>query len=150
MLSPSLERYLLEIYKKSMTQEEIKIGELSKTLNAPLKKTIQALQRLHFQKFLVYSAYQPIMITEKGIAMAKYLQSKDLILEEFLEILLFPKECNEERETMQQYFSEEAIECFERFVIFIKQYPEITNRYKVFSKRKLKTRLLEPKPEEQV
>lgn len=132
----------------SEKEEEIKSSEIAKVLNIPLKKTVQALQRLHFQKYIVYSAYQPLQITEKGKQMALYLASKDLVLEEFLNIIQLPDHCQEEKEAMHQYLSYEALECIERFVIFVKQYPEIMNRYRLFNKRKLKMRMLEQKPED--
>ncbi|MGL5675344.1 MAG: metal-dependent transcriptional regulator [Cellulosilyticaceae bacterium] len=150
MLSSSLEKYLMTIYGMAIKEEELKCADISKALNAPLKKTIQALQRLHYQKFIVYLAYQPLTITEKGKEMARFLISRDALMEEFGEILQLPKGTEEEAEMMKQYLTYETLETIERFVAFNRQYPEVVNRYRLFCKRKLKNRLLERAPEEEI
>lgn len=132
----------------AMRDEEIKCSELAKAVNVPLKKAIQALQRMHYQKYIVYLAYQPLTITEKGKEMARFLISRDALMEEFISLLQLPDRTEEEKDTIKQYLSPETLECIERFVAFNRQYPEVMNRYKLFCKRKLKNRLLETPPEE--
>lgn len=149
MLSSSLEQYLIHIYEMTRQGTEIKSGELTSELNMPLKKTIQALQRMHYQKYIVYLAYQPITITDKGKEMARYLVSRNELIDEFLELLQITEHKQEESEAMKQYLSKESLECIDRFVCFVKQYPEITNRYKLYSKRKMRTKILELAPEEE-
>lgn len=148
MLSPSLEQYLIHIYELSEQNIEIKSSELTVAVNMPLKKTIQALQRMHFQKYIIYLAYQPITITDKGKEMARYLLSRNALIEEFLDILQITEHREEEKEAMKQYLSQESLEAIDHFVCFVKQYPEIIARYKVYSKRKMRTKILEPLSEE--
>ncbi len=149
MLSSSLEQYLRRIYQMTENGEEIKSSELARTLNVPLKKTIQALQRMHYQKYIVYIAYQPIIMTDKGKEMAKFLISRDALLDEFVKIVQLPKLQEENEEMMRQSLSYEMLEAIEYFVAFNHQYPEVGTRYRLFYKRKLKTRLLEPMPDEE-
>lgn len=146
MLSSSLEDFLIIIYKMANNGEELKSSEISKALNMPLKKTIQALQRMHYQKYVVYLPYQPLTITDKGKEMAEYILSRDELLEEFLNILQIT-ENEDEKLAMRQYLSYESLEAIERFVLFVRQYPEITNRYKLYAKRTPKPKLLKPIPE---
>ena len=148
MLSPSLEQYLIHIYQLTEQNIEVKSSELTIAVNMPLKKTIQALQRMHFQKYIVYLAYQPITITDKGKEMAKYLLSRNALIEEFLDILQITEHREEEKEAMKQYLSKESLEVIDQFVCFVRQYPEIMTRYKVYSKRKVRNRILEAFPEE--
>jgi Mn-dependent DtxR family transcriptional regulator len=147
MISSSLEEYLIAIYKLQNEQPEIKCSDVAKVLDMPLKKAVQAIQRLHYQKYVVYLPYQPLTITEKGKDMAKYLAARNELLEEFFEILQFPQSQQAEKEAMRQYLSFESLEAIEKFVMFVRQYPEITTRYKIFNKKKVKMRLLEPIPE---
>ena len=49
---------------------------------------------------------------------------------------------------MKQYLSKESLEVIDQFVCFVRQYPEIMTRYKVYSKRKVRNRILEAFPEE--
>ena len=148
VLSSSLEQYLIHIYKLSEQGQEIKSGELSNQLNMPLKKTIQALQRMHYQKYITYLSYQPINITDKGKEMARYLISRDQLIDEFIDILQLTHN-EEEKEGMKQLLSYEALESIERFVCFVRQYPEIINRYKQYNKRKMRTKILDALPQEE-
>lgn len=143
MLSSSLEEYLIVIYKMAMEGEELKSNEISKALGVPLKKTIQALQRMHYQKYVGYLPYQPLTITEKGKEMAKFLISRNQLIEEFLGMLEISENFVTEKETMQQYLSHEMLEAIEKFVLFMHQYPEVLNRYKIFAKRKTRNKILE-------
>lgn len=147
VLSSSLEQYLIHIYEMSEQNAEIKSSELTSTLNMPLKKTIQALQRMHYQKYIVYLAYQPITITDKGKELAKYLLSRNKLIDEFLDLLQITEHKEEEREAMKQYLSQDSLECIDCFVCFIKQYPDFQNRYKLFHRRKMRTKILEDLPE---
>lgn len=148
VISSSLEQYLIHIYKLSEQGQEIKSSDLSNQLNMPLKKTIQALQRMHFQKYINYLSYQPINITDKGKDMAKYLISRDALIDEFVEILQLPHS-EEEKEGMKQLLSYESLESIERFVCFVRQYPEIINRYRLYNKRKMRQKILESLPREE-
>lgn len=149
MLSSSLEQYLIHIYELSEQNAEIKSSELTTAVNMPLKKTIQALQRMHYQKYIVYLAYQPITITDKGKEMARYLLSRNTLIDEFLDILQITEHREEEREAMKQYLSRESLEAIDHFVCFIRQYPEVVARYKVYNKRKMRTKILEPLPQDE-
>ncbi|MGL6175040.1 MAG: metal-dependent transcriptional regulator [Cellulosilyticaceae bacterium] len=148
MLSSSLEEYLITIYEINEKEEEIKCNEVAKALNVPLKKAIQAIQRMHYQKYVVYSPYQPLVITEKGKKEAKYLLSRNQLIDEFLEILQITENIETEKESMRQYLSYQTLESIEKFVLFNRQYPEVVNRYKIFLKRKPRTRIIEDMPEE--
>lgn len=147
MLSSSLEKYLVGIYKMAVADKELKSTDISKEINQPLQKTIQALQRMHYQKYIMYSPYQPLKLTEQGKQMAEYLIARESLVEEFLSLLQIKENKELEKETMQQYLSYESLEAIERFVLFNRQYPEITQRYKLLLKRKTTLKLLPPIPE---
>lgn len=149
MLSYSLEEYLITIYQMAEKGEELKCNEVARVLNVPLKKTIQAIQRMHYQKYVVYSPYQPLSITDKGKEEAKYLISRNQLIDEFLGILQVTENVENEREAMRQYLSQDTLESIEKFVLFIRQYPEVLNRYKIYAKRKPKTRLISLVSEEE-
>lgn len=149
MLSPSLEEHLIQIYRMSTQGEELKSSEICRALGVPLKKTIQALQRMHYQKFILYLPYQPLSLTSKGEEMAKFLISRNKLIDDFLEILQMTENVAVEKEMMQNYFSYETLQALEKFTLFMHQYPEVLSRYRLFSKRKLKIKILEPFPEEE-
>ncbi len=149
MLSPSLENYLIVIYEATKRGEEVTCADVAKYVNIPLKKVIPSIQRIHYQKYICYTAYQPIKMTEKGEQLAEFLLSRETLLDEFIKILQLTENIEEEKETMGQYFTIETLERMEKFVLFVNQHPEILNRYKSFLKKPLKTRILEQLPEDE-
>ncbi|MGL4363122.1 MAG: metal-dependent transcriptional regulator [Cellulosilyticaceae bacterium] len=148
MISYSLEKYLIEVYKIDGKQEEIKISDVSKNLNISLKKVMQAIQRMHYQHYIIYKAYQPLVITEKGKEMAKFLISKNILIKEFMDILQIPVEVEDEDNIMKQNLSYEMLESMEKFVAFAKQNPEFASKYKSFNKEKFQMHILEALPKD--
>lgn len=146
MLSSSLEKYLIYIYEQLENSKELKISEVAKEMNQPLQKTIQALQRMHYQKQIIYSAYQPLKMTAQGKKMAEYLIARNELIDEFLSILHIEQNKETEKEAMSQYLSYESLEKIERFVIFNRQYPEISERFELLLQMQFKERLLPPIP----
>lgn len=149
MLSSSLEKFLVGIYKMATAEKELKSTDISKEINQPLQKTIQALQRMHYQKYMVYSPYQPLKLTEQGKQMAKYLIAREALIEEFLTLLQIEENRELEKEAMQQYLSHESLERIEKFVLFNRQYPEILQRYKLLIKKNLSPGILPSLPEQE-
>lgn len=146
MLSSSLEKYLVTLYELLDTNKELKVSDLAKQMNQSLQKTIQALQRMHYQKQVVYSPYQPLKLTDEGRKMAEYLIARNTLLDEFLKILHIEKNAVGEREVMAQYLSYESLEKIERFVMFNRQYPEISQRFELLLQMPPKNTLLPPLP----
>lgn len=146
MLSSSLEKYLVAIYEMMETNKELKISELAKHMNQSLQKTIQALQRMHYQKQVIYSPYQPLKLTEEGKKMAEYLIARDALIDEFLSLLHIEKNAAAEREAMAQYLSYDSLEKIEKFVMFNRQYPEIAKRFELLLQIPPKNTLLPPLP----
>jgi len=147
MLSSSLEKYLVGIYKMAIADKELKSTDIAKLINQPLQKAIQALQRMHYQKYIIYSPYQPLKITEQGKQMAEYLIAREALVEEFLSLLQIKENKELEKETMQQYLSYESLETIEKFVLFNRQYPEISKRYQLLMRKKVTAKILPPIPE---
>lgn len=147
MLSSSLEDYLEIIYRMQQEKGEVKSLEIAQELKVPLSRVVQAIQRLHYQKYLVYSPYRPLEITEKGKQMGNYLISRNALIKEFLTFLEIKENFQSEQEAMQQYLSVPSLEVIEKFVLFTRQYPEVSQRYKLFSKKAPKEVLLPKLPE---
>lgn len=146
MLSSSLEKYLICLYRQLENYNELKISELAKEMNQPLQKTIQALQRMHYQKQIIYSTYQPLKMTEQGKKMAEYLIARDTLIAEFLAFLHIEENAETEKEAMAQYLSHESLTKIERFVLFNRQYPEIAERFNLLLQLNPEESLLPPLP----
>ena len=146
MLSSSLEKYLVCLYKHLEQHNEFKISDLAKEMNQPLQKTIQALQRMHYQKQVIYSTYQPLRMTEQGKKMAEYLIARDALIDEFLKLLHIEEHAEAEKEGMAQYLSHDSLTKIERFVLFNRQYPEIKERFDILLTLNPEESLLPPLP----
>ena len=146
MLSSSLEKYLVCIYNHLEKQQELRISDLAKEMNQPLQKTIQALQRMHYQKQLIYSTYQPLKMTEQGKKMAQYLIARNALIDEFFDILHIKEHAEGEKEAMAQYLSYESLSKIERFVLFNRKYPEIAERFDILLHLEIEEGLLPPIP----
>lgn len=146
MLSSSLEKYLVCIYKHLEDNNELKISDLAREINQPLQKTIQALQRMHYQKHIIYSTYQPLKMTEQGKKMAQYLMARDALIDEFLKMLHIDENAEAEKEAMAQYLSYDSLTKIERFVLFNRQYPEIMERFELLLQISSEETLLPPLP----
>lgn len=147
MLSSSLEDYLEIICTMQLEKGEVKSLEIAQDLKVPLSRVVQSIQRLHYQKYLVYSPYRPLEITEKGKQMGAYLTARNKLIKEFLEFLEIKENFDSELEAMKQYLSIPSLEVIEKFVLFTRQYPEVSQRYKQFSKKVPKEVLLPKLPE---
>lgn len=147
MLSSSLEDYLEIICRMQLEKGEVKSLEIAQELKVPLSRVVQAIQRLHYQKYLIYSPYKPLELTQKGEQMGAYLTARNKLIKEFLEFLEIEENFESELESMQQYLSVTSLETIERFILFTRQYPEVSQRYKAFSKKVPKEVLLPKLPE---
>lgn len=146
MLSSSLEKYLICIYQHLENANELKVSELAREMNQPLQKTIQALQRMHYQKQIIYSTYQPLKMTEQGKKMAQYLIARNELIESFLELLHIDENRESEKEILAQYLSYDSLTKIERFILFNKQYPEISERFELLLKLSPEETILPPLP----
>jgi len=135
------------ICRMQLEKGEVKSLEIAQDLKVPLSRVVQAIQRLHYQKYLVYSPYKPIELTPKGEKMGNYLTARNALLKEFLEFLEIKENFQSELEAMQQYLSVSSLETIEKFILFTRQYPEVNQRYKMFSKKTAKEILLPKLPE---
>ncbi|OON91246.1 MAG: hypothetical protein ATN34_05225 [Epulopiscium sp. Nele67-Bin002] len=147
MLSPSLEKYLIEVHMSIQNGEEVTCSEIAKKLNVTTTKTIQGIQRLHYQKYLHYTTYQPIEMTERGEQLAKYIIPKYMLIDRFLDMLQL-EDMQADRDAMAQLFSDDMLEHIEQFVLFVEQYPEIINRYQLYLNNRQSSRILATKPDE--
>ncbi len=135
------------LYKMGEAEKELKSTDVAKQMNQPLQKTIQALQRMHYQKYIVYSPYQPLKITDQGKEMAQYLIARGQLIEEFLDFLQVHTNKETEKEAMEQYLSYETLKSIEKFILLSRKYPEISERYTLLLKKNIKHQLLPTLPE---
>lgn len=139
MLSPSLEDYLEEIYRFSLTLISVRVTDISKRLNVALPSVTKALYRLRDEGYIKYKRYGEINLTDKGNEFGYYLVARNQLLQEFLALIC--SECNfaAEAEAMEHYLSIATIEAIKTLVEFIKSNPSYQQAYKDFRDLRAKT-----------
>ena len=123
MLTPSLEDYLEEIYRFSLSLKTVRVTDISKRLKVALPSVTKALYKLRDQSYIKYERYGEIKLTDKGNEFGSYLVTRNQLLQEFL-ALIFSK-CNVavEAEAMEHYLSTTTIDAIKILVEFMKANP---------------------------
>lgn len=125
MLSPSLEDYLEEVYRFSVTNDVTRVTDISRKLSVSLPSVTRALGRLRTQEYITYQRYGAIGLTDKGRQMGKYLVERNALLQEFLQVIRAECDAASEAEAMEHYLSKSTIHSIQLLTLFMKDHPEI-------------------------
>ncbi|HWQ43570.1 MAG TPA: iron dependent repressor, metal binding and dimerization domain protein [Desulfosporosinus sp.] len=132
MLTPSLEDYLEEIYRFSLSLNTVRVTDISKRLKVALPSVTKALYKLRDQSYIKYERYGEIKLTDKGNEFGSYLVRRNQLLQEFLALIC--SKCNfaVEAEAMEHYLSAATIEAIKILVEFMKVNPSWQQAFKEF------------------
>ncbi|AFM40548.1 Mn-dependent transcriptional regulator [Desulfosporosinus acidiphilus SJ4] len=120
MLTPSLEDYLEEIYRFSLTLDIVRVTDISKRLDVALPSVTKALYKLREERYIDYERYGEIRLTDKGKEFGSYLVARNQLLQEFLGLICSKCDFAAEAEAMEHYLSTATIEAIKTLVEFIK------------------------------
>lgn len=129
MLSPSLEDYLEEVYRFSVTKEVVRVSDISHKLNFALPSVSKALGKLRAGGYITYQKYGFIGLTDKGRQTGSYLVARNQVLQDFLVLLRTPCDVAAEAEAMEHYLSRETIDSIQVMMGFMRDNAEV---YKAF------------------
>jgi len=123
MLTPSLEDYLEEIYRFSLSLDTVRVTDISKKLKVALPSVTKALYKLRDKSYINYERYGEIKLTDQGKEFGYYLVSRNQLLQEFLALIC--SKCNfaVEAEAMEHYLSAATIDAIKNLVEFMKRNP---------------------------
>lgn len=136
MLTASLEDYLEEIYRLSVTNPVVRVSDIAACLKVSLPSVVKALRKLKQLKVIEYERYKTINLTKMGREMGKSLVERNSTLQEFL--LLIQSQCDigAEAEAMEHYLSRPTIEAIEKMMEFMKENPDCYLKFQQFKQRK--------------
>lgn len=132
MLSPSLEDYLEEIYRLSLSGQTVRVSDVAARLGVKLPSVTRALQRLHDDAYLTYERYREITLTERGRRTGRYLVERNRTLQEFLTVIDAGCDIAAEAEAMEHYLSPSTIEAVADLVAFLRHRPECLDALRAF------------------
>jgi Mn-dependent DtxR family transcriptional regulator len=130
ILTPSLEDYLEEIYRFSLSLNTVRVTDISKRLKVALPSVTKALYKLRDENYIKYERYGEIKLTDQGKEFGYYLVTRNQLLQEFL--ALIGSKCNFafEAEAMEHYLSAATIDAIKNLVEFMKSNPACQQAFK--------------------
>ncbi|SDE97966.1 metal-dependent transcriptional regulator [Sporomusa acidovorans] len=143
MLSPSLEDYLEEIFRFSVSHDIVRVTDISQKLNVKLPSVTKAVGKLRAGGYITYQKYGLIGLTEKGRQTGGYLVERNTLLQEFLRTICADCDVAAEAEAMEHYLSKSTIVSIQLLTVFMKENPATYQQYVDYvqkSKRKNKER----------
>jgi len=129
MLSPSLEDYLEEIYRFSVSNDIVRVTDISQKLHVRLPSVTKALGKLRAGGYITYQKYGMIGLTDKGRQTGYYLVERNTLLQDFLRTICADCDVAAEAEAMEHYLSKSTISSIERLMIFMKENSEVYQRF---------------------
>jgi len=134
-LTASMEDYLEMIYRLSLHTGFTRIHELSDALNVQPPSATKMVQKLAEIKLLKYEKYGVLVLEEGGKVLGEALLNRHNVIESFLRILdISESDILEETEKIEHTISKQTTKCFQDFVQFIKDNPEIVIEFKTYRK----------------
>lgn len=124
ILTPSLEDYLEELYRFSLSSDSVRVTDISHKLAVSLPSVSKALHKLKKGEFITYQRYGEIILTEKGKQLGDFLVRRNQVLQEFLILIQTNCDIAAEAEAMEHYLSDATIRSIQAIVTFLKDNPE--------------------------
>ncbi|MFZ5645125.1 MAG: metal-dependent transcriptional regulator [Bacillota bacterium] len=128
MLSPSLEDYLEEIYRFSLTNDVVRVSDIAACLDVTLPSVSSAIRKLSRNEYLEYRRYKEVILTEKGRRLGRFLVERNRILQDFLRMIHSECDVPAEAEAMEHYLSFPTILSIENLVYFLNDNSECFNK----------------------
>lgn len=132
MLTPSLEDYLEEVYRFSLTTDSIRVTDISNKLGVSMPSVSKALLKLKEKEYITYQPYGTIELTNKGNHLGSFLVERNRLLQEFLSLICAKCDISAEAEAMEHYLSRATIESIYILVKFLKTNPELHQTFQAF------------------
>lgn len=139
-LTASMEDYLEMIYRLSVNTGFTRINILSQALNVQPPSTTKMVQHLANLQLVKYEKYGVIALEEKGKEVGARLLKRHNTIENFMSLLgVGDEKVLEETEKIEHMLSDETIKCFEDYMKFMKNEPDLLNRYRAFQDNRKNT-----------
>jgi Mn-dependent DtxR family transcriptional regulator len=133
LLSASMEDYLEMIYRLSKDTGFTRINELADALNVHPPSATRMVQKLGLMNLLQYERYGVIMLRPEGKKLGALLLERHHTIETFFRVIgVNTESLLAETEKVEHTLSDETVKCFERFISFAEENPDVLNRFKLF------------------
>ena len=104
-LTPSEEDYIEMIYRLSLSEDKIKLKEISTSLNIKPPSVTKMIKKLESKNLLIYRKYDYIQLTDIGKIVGKRLFDRHNVIYSFLETIGLKEYIHEETEKIEHTIS---------------------------------------------
>ena len=133
LLSASMEDYLEMIYRLSKDIGFTRINELSEALNVHPPSATRMVQKLGLLNLLQYEKYGVILLRAEVKRLGGLLLERHNMIEAFFRLLGVNEEkILAETEKVEHTLSDETVKCFENYILFVKENPDVLVRLNEF------------------
>lgn len=132
-LTASMEDYLEMIYRLSSGKGFTRINELADALNVHPPSVTRMVQRLGRLNLLKYERYGAIILEDEGMSLGRMLMNRHNTIEQFLKLMgVRDNVLLEETEKIEHTLSPETLECFEKYIYFIRDNADILEKFEAY------------------
>ncbi|MBS6024002.1 MarR family transcriptional regulator [Paeniclostridium sordellii] len=124
-LSPNEEDYIEMIYRLYKEEKDIKISNLSRSLNIRPSSVSNMVKKLQHKGILRHEKYGSIILSNKGEEIGKQLLNRHNIIEEFLYLIGVRDQIHEETEKIEHTISVETLVKINRLINFLKNNKDV-------------------------
>lgn len=130
-ISASLEDYLEAIYEITLRKGTVRARDITRRLGVTYPSVTGALKLLAGKRFINYTPYDLITLTEKGKTVAEDIAGRHEILREFFaNILGLPyDEADEAACQIEHYTPKRLVERFTKFIEFVQTCPRAGSKW---------------------
>lgn len=121
LLSPSMEDYLESMYLIQKQGSAVRIKDIADSLDVKMPSVIGALKVLKQKGYIEYEKTSPLLLTDKGLNIAKSVLKRHRILADFLEhtVLLSEEEADSTACRLEHIISPETALRFEKLTEYL-------------------------------
>lgn len=132
-LTASMEDYLEMIFRLCLDTGFTRIHTLSQALNVQPPSTTKMMQHLSNLQLVKYERYGVVILTDKGKELGAKLLKRHDVIENFMRLIgVSENKQLEETEKIEHMLSDETVQCFENYVQYMTQNPNLLDDYKAF------------------
>ncbi len=128
-LTSAMEDYLEMIYRNSLEEGYVRMGQLAGLLNVRAPSASKMVQRLSEIGMLKFRKYGIIMLSEDGKEIGRYLLERHILIENFLKLLGCEENLLEQTELVEHVINPELLRNLQVLVEFFLEEDKIMNQY---------------------
>ena len=133
-LTPSEEDYIEMIYRLSLSEDKIKLKEISTSLNIKPPSVTKMIKKLESKNLLIYRKYDYIQLTDIGEIVGKRLFDRHNVVYSFLETIGLREYIHEETEKIEHTISIETLLRIDELINFFEENESLLKKFREYQK----------------